>query len=698
MKREKLVTRKLSLALWLSIILVVFLAIVGMVILDDLPHLAYTIIGVSAVYLVASIIYYEYMDRMLTGEIAQAGQEQNEIRKTVIQEMPVAVLLTDENGNVLLYNDRFRKEFGRRSAKKNISQMFTEIYRKVLPDVGGSKKYHVSVEDKKYCVECTSSILLAEGSEETGGQAEEAGSRTEASGKGHDQQEGKDEVLTFCFFDETQFVGYQEEARQTSLVAGLIYLDNYEEVLENMEEVRQSLLLAVIERNIVRYMTNLNAIVKKFEKDKFLFVFEERNLESLVESKFSILDDIRGISMGNDLAPTLSISVGVHGDSYIETYESARMAMDLALGRGGDQAVVRDGETISYYGGKTQKVEKSTRVKARVKAHAMREIMLTHDKVFVMGHRNPDADCVGAALGIYRLARTLGKKAYIVMDKECPAIEPIVNGVFANNHAEDDPVFVTNEEAKSLRDEYSMLVVVDVNIPGMTEYPELIRQIKTVVVLDHHRQTSDTISNTVVSYVEPYASSACEMVAEILQYIGDGIRIKSLEADAMYAGIMIDTHNFMNQTGVRTFEAAAFLRRNGADVVRVRKLFRDNPEDYRARAEAIQHMEIYHNAYALSICPAEGLGSPSVVGAQAANEMLDIVGIKASFVATKVEDTVYFSARSIDEINVQVIMEKLGGGGHRTIAGAQLTGVTAEEAKQRVREVLDEMIEKGEIA
>ncbi len=697
MKREKLVTRKLSLALWLSIILVVFLAIVGMVILDDLPHLAYTIIGVSAVYLVASIIYYEYMDRMLTGEIAQAGQEQNEIRKTVIQEMPVAVLLTDENGNVLLYNDRFRKEFGRRSAKKNISQMFTEIYRKVLPDVGGSKKYHVSVEDKKYCVECTSSILLAEGSEETGGQAEEAGSRTEASGKGHDQQEGKDEVLTFCFFDETQFVGYQEEARQTSLVAGLIYLDNYEEVLENMEEVRQSLLLAVIERNIVRYMTNLNAIVKKFEKDKFLFVFEERNLESLVESKFSILDDIRGISMGNDLAPTLSISVGVHGDSYIETYESARMAMDLALGRGGDQAVVRDGETISYYGGKTQKVEKSTRVKARVKAHAMREIMLTHDKVFVMGHRNPDADCVGAALGIYRLARTLGKKAYIVMDKECPAIEPIVNGVFANNHAEDDPVFVTNEEAKSLRDEYSMLVVVDVNIPGMTEYPELIRQIKTVVVLDHHRQTSDTISNTVVSYVEPYASSACEMVAEILQYMPDKIRLQPIEADALYSGILIDTDNFVLKAGVRTFEAAAYLRRAGADVTRVRKMFREDMDHFRIRASIVNRAELFLDVFAISTLDGRDIVGPIVSGAKAANSMLGVQGVRASFVLTQLEEGIYISARSIDDVNVQIIMEKFGGGGHLTMAAVMLKDVTLNEAVLSLKEVLSAMTDSGDI-
>ena len=632
----------------------------------------------------------------MTGEIAEAGQEQNEIRKTVIQEMPVAVLLTDENGNVIFYNDRFRKEFGRKSAKKNVSQMFTEIYRKLLPDEGMSRQYHVSVDEKKYCVECTSSILGLEAEQETVPE-ENPAVRPAGPEADQDQEAQKDMVLTFCFFDETQFVGYQEEARQTSLVAGLIYVDNYEDVIENMEEVRQSLLLAVIERNIVKYMTGLNAIVKKFEKDKFLFVFEERNMEKLVESKFSILDDVRNISMGNDLAPTLSISVGVNGGSYIKTYESARMAMDLALGRGGDQAVVRDGETISYYGGKTQKVEKSTRVKARVKAHAMREIMLTHDKVFVMGHKNPDADCIGAALGIYRLARTLGKKAYIVMDKDCPAIEPIVNGVFTGSRTEDDQVFVTNEEAKSLQDNHSMLVVVDVNIPGMTECPELMRQMKTVAVLDHHRQTSDTIRNTVVSYVEPYASSACEMVAEILQYMPDKIRLLPIEADALYSGILIDTDNFVLKAGVRTFEAAAYLRRAGADVTRVRKMFREDMDHFRIRASIVNRAELFLDVFAISTLDGRNIVGPIVSGAKAANSMLGVQGVRASFVLTQLEEGIYISARSIDDVNVQIIMEKFGGGGHLTMAAAMLKDITLNEAVLSLKEILNAMSEAGDI-
>ena len=357
---------------------------------------------------------------------------------------------------------------------------------------------------------------------------------------------------------------------------------------------------------------------------------------------------------------------------------------------------MKDGDKIRYYGGKSQQVEKTTRVKARVKAHALRELMDTKDKILIMGHRNGDIDCIGSAIGIWRAATSFDKRARIVLQSVNASVKPILEK-FKTSPDYPEDMFLTADQALDWADANTMLVVVDVNRPSITEAPKLLDRIHTIVVLDHHRQSAEIVKNATLSYVEPYASSACEMVAEILQYIGDGIRIKALEADAMYAGIMIDTHNFMNQTGVRTFEAAAFLRRNGADVVRVRKLFRDKPEDYRARAEAIQNMEIYHNYYALSVCPGEGLASASVVGAQAANEMLDIVGIKASFVATKVGDTMYFSARSIDEVNVQLIMEKLGGGGHRTIAGAQIKDITEKEAIEKLKAVIDDMEEKGEI-
>ena len=296
---------------------------------------------------------------------------------------------------------------------------------------------------------------------------------------------------------------------------------------------------------------------------------------------------------------------------------------------------------------------------------------------------------------MYRIASALNKKAHIVINEVTSSVRPMMERFETGDYPKD--LFLTGSEAADIVDNNTALVVVDVNRPSITEEPDLLKLVKTIVVIDHHRQSSEIITNATLSYVEPYASSACELVAEILQYVADSIRIKSPEADAMYAGIVIDTNNFTNQAGVRTFEAAAFLRRNGADVTRVRKLFRDSMEDYKARAEAVRQAEVYKKYFAISVCPAEGVESPTVVGAQAANELLDIVGMKASVVLTPYEGKIYISARSIDEVNVQVMMEKLGGGGHRTIAGAQLPGVTVEEAKEKVKGVIDMMLEKGEI-
>ena len=682
MKREKNISRKVALNLWLPIIVVVFILVAALGVIEVSPSLGYTILVGDVIYLIASVLCYEYTEKMINNELLAAGFEQSQIQKQILKELPVPYVMTDREGTIIWYNRQFLEIAGQKIIKKSITQIFPGLYKKVFPQNGQTKEYCITQEEHKYHVECKSMVFknLEQGNEE----------------ENDDGTEG-DVLQVFYFFDETQLLGYEEESRKKSLVAGLIYIDNYEEVLENMEEVRQSLLLALVERKIIKYMQGLDAIIKGFEKDKFLFVFEEEKLEELMESKFSILDEVRLINIGNELSMTLSIGVGVNGGSYTETYESARMAMDLALGRGGDQAVVRDGDTISYYGGKTQKVEKSTRVKARVKAHALREIMLTHDKIFVMGHKNPDADCIGAALGIYRLSKTLGKSTYIVMDKDCPAIEPIVEGIYKERAEEEEDIFVTNEEAMLLKDKSAMLIVVDVNLPAMTECPELLKSVSTIVVLDHHRQNNETIKNAVVSYVEPYASSTCEMVAEILQYIVDKPKLKNIEADAMYSGILVDTDNFVIKAGVRTFEAAAFLRRAGADVTRVRKMFREDMEHCRIRTSIINKAEIYMDEFAISLFDGENVSGATVVGAKAANALLNIQGIRGSFVLTALQDCVYVSARSIDELNVQVIMEKFGGGGHLTMAAAQLKDVTLEEAKRQLEEVLQQMREDGDI-
>ena len=314
-----------------------------------------------------------------------------------------------------------------------------------------------------------------------------------------------------------------------------------------------------------------------------------------------------------------------------------------------------------------------------------------------MGHKMGDIDSLGAAIGIYRIAMAMNKKANIVFNDITSSVRPMIERFTGSSEYPED-MFIKTKDALELADPNTMLVVVDVNRPSIADAPELLQAVKTIVVLDHHRQSSEIITNAVLSYVEPYASSTCEMVAEVLQYIADGIKIKSAEADAMYAGIVIDTNNFTNQAGVRTFEAAAYLRRNGADVTRVRKMFRDNMADYKARARTISNAEIFMDCFAISECPAEGIESPTIIGAQAANELLNIIGMKATFVLTPFNGIIYVSARSIDEVNVQVVMEKLGGGGHRTIAGAQLKDMTADQAREKLKDVLRAMMEKGDIS
>lgn len=679
MKQNKKVSTQIKFSLWLSIIMVAAFLMVGFSVMTIRPFFGYMTIAGAFVFLIAAVVHYEYFEKLATAELLAAGFEQGQIQKDLLKELPVPYILTDDEGLVIWYNNSFAEMAGEKTEKKNITQMFASLYKKVFPKPGSTKEFCITMEDRKFRVECKSVCMTEEEKEKEKGETDP-----------------DNVLLAFYFFDETQLMEYREESKSKRMVAGLIYIDNYEEVLENMEEVRQSLLLALVERKVIRYMQGLDAIVKKFEKDKFLFVFEEKNLQKLMESKFSLLDEVRMINIGNELSMTLSISVGVNAPTYVDTYESARIAMDLALGRGGDQAVVKDGDSISYYGGKTQKVEKSTRVKARVKAHALREIIMTHDKIFIMGHKLPDADAVGAALGIYRLARTFDKKTYIVMDKDCAAIRPIVEGMINDSGAEDFP-FITNEQALSLRDASSMLIIVDVNLPAMTECPELIKQIETIVVLDHHRQNNDTIKKAVVSYVEPYASSSCEMVAEILQYIPDKPKLRPIEADALYSGILVDTDNFVVKAGVRTFEAAAYLRRAGADVTRVRKMFREDMENCKIRADIINRAELFYDEFAISTFDGRNVDGATVIGAKAANALLDVQGIRGSFVITEISSCIYVSARSIDDLNVQIIMEKFGGGGHLTVAAAQLKDKTMDEVVDDLKNLLASMKKEGDI-
>ncbi len=634
-------------------------------------------------YFAITLSLYFYNKPLIMNELISFATEYGQIQRRLLRDLEIPYALLDDTGKVIWTNIAFENVVHQpKGYNKSITSLFPTITRDKLPDEAevDEAQYELIYEEKEYTAKFTR-ISLKEMAEHS--------DMIDAEGyNGY--------LIAVYLFDETALHIALREVDDQSLAVGMIYLDNYEEALESVEEVRRSLLIALIDRKVNKYISAIDGIAKKLEKDKYLVILRKKAVAQLQETRFDLLEEVKTVNIGNEMAVTMSIGVGMDGLTYAQNYEFARNAIDLALGRGGDQAVLKTPESITYYGGKSQQVEKNTRVKARVKAHALREIITAKDRVIVMGHRIPDVDSFGAAVGIYRIAQALGRKAHIVLNEATTSVQPLV-ALFKNNPEYDEDMIIGSQQAIELAGNNVVLVVVDVNKPSITECPDLLRFCKTVVVLDHHRQGTETIENATLSYVEPYASSASEMVSEILQYTYDNIKIRAEEADCLYSGIMIDTNNFMSKAGVRTFEAAAFLRRNGADVTRVRKLFREDAAEYKAKADAVSQAEIYKQCFAISVCTNEDLQSPTVVGAQAANELLNIRGIKASFVLTDYQGKIYISARSIDEVNVQLIMERMGGGGHMSIAACQMEGTGLIEAIGVLKHVIDSMLESGEI-
>ncbi len=637
--------------------------------------------GFLIVYIAVVLLLYVKNRPQIYGELVSFATQYRQVQRKLLKELAIPYALLDEDGRVLWGNTAFfaASGKGKKNLRKSITWFFPEFTLEMLPesDFEDSRTVHFSYGEKDYRADLRRVYM----------------DHVMDSSTFVEVEEDEGFLIAVYLFDETEMNRYIRMIREQRLVAGLVYLDNYEEALETVEEVRRSLLVALVDRKINKYIGALGGIVKKMEKDKYFIAIQEKDLPVMRENKFELLQDVKTVNIGNEMAVTLSIGLGYSGKTFAENYDYARIAIDLALARGGDQVVIKEGENISYFGGKTQQVEKATRVKARVKAHALREFIESRDKVMVMGHKRSDTDSFGAAVGIYRAAKVLGKRAYIVINEVTTSIRPM-KSCFMDNPAYETDMFLTSEQAMEMIDQNTVLVVVDTNRPSYTECPELLARTSTIVVLDHHRQTNEQISNAILSYIEPYASSACEMVAEILQYFDEGLKIKAVEADCLYAGIIIDTNNFTSKTGVRTFEAAAFLRRCGADVTRVRKMFRSDMAEYKAKAEAVRHAQLYHG-FAISVCPTENIESPTIVGAQAANELLNINDVKASIVLTDYQHKTYVSARSIDEVNVQVLMERMGGGGHMNMAGAQLEcGV--EEAIEIVKHTIDKLHEEGE--
>lgn len=633
------------------------------------------------IYAAITVMLYFVKKPLIVSELVRFAAGYSQVQRRLLKELAIPYAVMDSDGIILWANDEFMDLAEMMPKQKQVREIIPEITGETMPSVENDVTLHVEIKERNYEI-CLRVVNTPSFDEDVLWQ---------------DTQMHTNELVALYLYDETEIVALQRENENQRLITGLLYIDNYEEVFESTDEVRRSLLTALVDRKINKYMVNIDAIIKKLEKDKYMFVFQHKYLAQLEASKFSILEEVRSFSVGTD-APvvTISMGLGVNADSFIGSYELARGAIDLALGRGGDQAVVKDGNKISYYGGTSIQVEKTTRVKARVKAHALKEFVEGKDKVVIMGHSIADIDSLGSAIGVYRIAKALNKKVHIVINEVTSSIRPML-AKFQENPDYENDMFIGSAAAQEIVNNNTLLVVVDVNRPNYTECEALLSLTHTIVILDHHRQTGEAIQNAVLSYIEPYASSACEMVAEILQYIGEGLKLKSLEADAMYAGIMIDTNNFLTKAGVRTFEAAAYLRRNGADVTRIRKMFRTELPEYHAKAKAIAAAEIFEERFAFSVTESEGVDSPTVVAAQTANELLNINDIMASFVFTQFGGKIYVSARSIDEVNVQVVMEKLGGGGHISVAGVQFEDCDIVVAVERVKDVLRRMITEGEI-
>lgn len=663
--------------LYLSILLAVLNVLVYVV---DIKAGILVTIGIT-VYVAICIMLLRYHKPLILNDLIAFANQYDVLEKRMLEELALPYAIMDAQGRMIWSNKVFSQLTGKdQFFKKNVEMIFPEITSDKLPSAAEGENREISTRfgDRIYRVSMQTVTMR------------DVVNHADIL----EDIDSEVNMIAMYLYDETELQEYIQKNEDNKIVLGLAYLDNYDEALESVEDVRRSLLIALIDRKISKYFSNFDGLVRKLEKDKYFLVMRQSSLEALKEQRFHILDEVKTVNIGNEMAVTLSIGIGLNAPTYLQNYEYSRIAIEMALGRGGDQVVIKNGGNITYFGGKAQQMEKNTRVKARVKAQALKEFMSSKDRVVVMGHKITDVDALGAAIGIYRAGKTLGKPVHIVVNDPTTSIRPLMAG-YMDNPDYEPSMFVDSSQAKDLVDNNTVVVVVDTNRPSYTECHELLSLTRTIVVLDHHRRGNEVIENAVLSYVEPYASSTCEMVAEILQYFSEGLRLRNIEADCIYAGIMIDTNNFTTRAGVRTFEAAAFLRRSGADVTRVRKMLRDNIDSYKARAEAVRTAQIYHGFFAISRCPSEGLESPTVVGAQAANELLNIAGVKASFVLTVYNNEVYVSARAIDEVNVQLIMERMGGGGHLNIAGAQVKA-SVEETEEMLKEIIDQMYQEEE--
>ncbi len=583
--------------------------------------------------------------------------------KNTLLNFPTPLVVTDLDGTIIWYNSSFRKMYdGEDLLEQTINNFVDDLHPGTLINENPNKddmsiSKQVTINGIHYKVLCNF---------------------TKVENKG----ETSNFILVLYFIDITDLVEIKKKYYEEKIIPALIVIDNYDDLMQSMEDTSRPQALAEIERKINQWMGFTNGIVKKFDRDKYLLIFESKYLKDFEESRFEILDSIKEINVGNKLPITLSMGFGTKGQSISESFQAAGNALDVALGRGGDHAAIKRGDSYSFYGGKTRELEKRTKVKARVIAYALRELIDQAPSIYIMGHDNADVDSMGSALGLYRVMRSRGRTAHIVLNSSNVTIDGLIAKI--QKDSDYDGIFIGRTEALEKVSRKTLLVIVDTHRPSFTEVPELIGKTDQVVVIDHHRRGAEYIQDAALVYQETYASSTSELITEILQYIDEKLKLKPLEVEALYAGIVVDTKNFTLKTGVRTFEAASYLRRQGADTTAVKQFFQNDLETYSNVSSVVKAAEMITNEIAISVCRQQ-LKNAQLIAAKAADELLNLSGIMAAFVLCYSGSEVCISGRSLGDINVQMILEKLGGGGHLTVAGAQLPGISIDDAREKLK-------------
>ena len=585
----------------------------------------------------------------------------NTAAKTTLINSPFPLVMIETDGNIIWRSEKFTYEF----KEDEVDDVINGVIKKIKENVDNlenKEKGKISTDfefnNKHYQI---------------------MGSYV----KSHKRNRSKNNEYTtiLYFIDDTEKIKLERNIEDDEICLGIIMIDNYEEVSQRISTESKPILIAKVEQKIYDWASKYNGMIIKSDRDSFYCIVNHSKLKEMIKDKMSILDDIKQMDVPDGSQATLSVAFSNEGTTIAEKEEATRAVIDIALGRGGDQAIVKIDDKYEFFGGRTQEVEKRTKVKARMISLALKELIEESDNVLLMGHSHGDMDSIGSAMGLYRLTKTLGKDAKIINETTGIGIEKFIDE--AKKDEEYSECFISSGQAKELLKPKTLLIVADTNKSNYVEAPEVLEQAKRIVVVDHHRRSTDYIENALLTFHEVYASSAAELVTEILQYSQLKIKLKNIEMEALYAGIMLDTKNFTFKTGVRTFEACAYLRKCGVDIIKVKKWFQSDLETYQTISDIVSKSEIINETIAISQYDKDDEDA-NIIAAKAADELLTIGGITASFVLGKIGEKIYISGRSIGDINVQIILEKLGGGGHITLAGAQVEGMGIEDAKQEL--------------